>query len=247
MKKIYYKIRKEKGSLTVEASIALPIFIMALIMIAYIMQAVFVKDKAYGSMYSAARHLAIEAADEDKNISSMDISNSVANYSKIPLNNMSLANSSYRQSDKIIDINSKLNIKIAGINFVKKNLSLKQHISTRGFTGDENSKNVGEMVFVAKTGTVYHTHIDCSYIDIKVHEVALSEIDKARNSQGGKYYPCERCNKKGLEKTDKVYVTKTGTAYHYQATCSSIKREVSVVDKRTLGGMAKCSRCSTRD
>jgi len=121
MKRIYKRIRQEKGSLTVEASIGLPIFIMALIMIAFIMQAIFAKDKAYGSMYSAARHLAVEAADEEKNISGMDISNSVADYSKIPLNNMSLANSSYRQSDKVIDINSKLNIKIPGINFVKKN------------------------------------------------------------------------------------------------------------------------------
>ena len=114
-----------------------------------------------------------------------------------------------------------------------------------GTSIDEQNKtgNKGQIVFVTKTGDVYHLTDACTYIKLSLTKVMFGNISNLRNEYGAKYRACNKCVKKQLKNGDSVYITASGTKYHCDSTCSKIKRDVIPIDISEVEDKKLCSRC----
>lgn len=115
----------------------------------------------------------------------------------------------------------------------------------RAWTGYELEEVKEQLVYITKTGTVYHTHADCSYLKLTIYKMGISEIENRMNEEGVPYSPCGIC---GEKQNDVVWITKSGEKYHLSENCAGINRtiyEVSV-GKAEERGLEKCSRCEDR-
>lgn len=100
-----------------------------------------------------------------------------------------------------------------------------------------------QMVYVTKNGRVYHRDAGCSHLQLSIETVSCQEAAKARNQEGARYFPCERCGK-GTEKNGgTVYITAEGNRYHGTLSCSGLKRTVYSVPLSRVGDLPPCSRC----
>ena len=107
---------------------------------------------------------------------------------------------------------------------------------------DENRPGEEVYVFVTETGRVYHRTRECSRLTVRVTALPAEELARARNSSGGKYYPCEKCHAvpEGV-----LYITADGTKYHGRADCSGLKRSVrEILLSEAQDTYAPCSFCA---
>lgn len=110
-----------------------------------------------------------------------------------------------------------------------------------GYEIPENAE-AGEIVYVAETGTVYHKNRNCTHLLLSIQQVNSDGIKERRNQWGRAYGPCERCACGTMP--DRVYITSEGECYHYSDGCSGLKRTVHAVTlAETLGKYRSCSRC----
>lgn len=120
----------------------------------------------------------------------------------------------------------------------------------RAFTGRYYPKEKGgeetedTIVFVTKSGTVYHTSSLCTHIKLSVTEISGEEVLNRRNTGGGKYYPCEFCMR-GKTATGRVFITKEGNRVHTKKDCAGIKRTVRSMNRTEAErrGFKRCERC----
>ena len=120
----------------------------------------------------------------------------------------------------------------------------------RAWTGQTISDDDGTwtgggetLVYVTEYGGVYHTTSRCSYLSLSIRQVAASAVTGLRNDSGGKYYPCEKCVGSG-EIHSYLYIAGQGDRYHNSLECSGLKRTVQLQPLSSLAGMECCSRCS---
>lgn len=98
------------------------------------------------------------------------------------------------------------------------------------------------IVYITEHGTVYHTNIDCTYLNAVVESVLPKLVEGKRNESGGKYYPCERCGK--LRHGLYIYITKYGDRYHTVLSCPSLERNIRQIHLSEAGGRPLCSKCA---
>ena len=113
-----------------------------------------------------------------------------------------------------------------------------------GFSGKEQlSDDITKQiyVYVTKTGNRYHLSGECTYLRIPVQSVDCSMLSSIRNKSGGKYYACERCHpgNNGM-----VFISPEGNRYHGNADCSALKRTVYVIPLDKAAGYSPCSKCA---
>lgn len=100
----------------------------------------------------------------------------------------------------------------------------------------------GTTVYVTPYGTAYHLSKDCHYLDLSIQGVAGNSIDGLRNHDGGKYYMCTDCCKKG-ESYGTVYITDYGTNWHADLHCTGLKRTIEEIDLAEAGERHVCPMC----
>ena len=97
-------------------------------------------------------------------------------------------------------------------------------------------------VYITPTGSVYHATNTCRVLDLSIHESTGEEISLVRGENGQKYYPCSGC-----QTTDAymgiVYYTDYGRVYHQDISCKSLKRTVNKVDISSVTDRRPCSYC----
>lgn len=98
-----------------------------------------------------------------------------------------------------------------------------------------------DVVYVTKSGSVYHESVTCTYLNFAVRSVLADDIAKERNSSGRKYTECERC--RGEPHAAIVYMTNSGIRYHWILQCPAISRDVYEKERSEIEGMRACSRC----
>ncbi|MFR5556115.1 MAG: pilus assembly protein [Coprococcus sp.] len=111
-----------------------------------------------------------------------------------------------------------------------------------GYAGNGFGNQSDETVYITDTGIVYHKDADCTYLELSIKSVAISDVEQLRNESGGKYYPCESCMRKTFGK-QMVYITDTGNRYHGSLSCSRLKRTVYAVPLSEVFGRGGCKRC----
>lgn len=159
--------------------------------------------------------------------------------------------SSVLNEDEFIDIIVKYKISLPIKLFPLDDMEIIQRVKLRGWTGTQISpiysliEDSGEdtIVYVTKTGRVYHRNRSCSHIKLSVRGV-LGIPSQLRNDNGGKYYPCEKCCTEDKGITSTYYITSDGTRYHSIIDCSKIKRTVNEVHlSSVIDSKSPCKRC----
>lgn len=254
------KAKKAKGSLTVEAAIVLPIFLFAMISIIYFCEIFRYSCVVSESIHQAAKAMAkIAYVSKDK----QDIDNGVLEgvvlseiYVKNQVNSnlesvgIKQKNNSYYLSrimkDDLIDliVIEKINIPYGflGISSIKVMDRARVHV----FNGYDNTKaqkvsteESNEIVYITKNGTVYHKDRNCSHLKITISNTVKENINKKRNINGGKYYPCEFCDNKSVN----CFYTEYGDRYHSSVSCPALKRNIISVNISETKGRRKCKSC----
>jgi len=164
---------------------------------------------------------------------------------------LSFYQSSVLNNDEFIDIIVNYRIKLPLMLFALDDMEMVQRVRLRSWSGLQIKCNYSvnedsgedEIVYVTKTGSVYHINRSCSHIKLSVRSV-IGIPSQLRNDNGGKYYPCEKCCKedKGLIST--YFITSDGRRYHSISDCSKIKRTVNEVTlSSVIESKRPCKRC----
>lgn len=242
------RIREDKGGLTVEATLILPMFVMFVIVFIYILESYYLYSNINTAMYSAAGEFSSKVYSSDSILNN--------EYKKVILGNLEgeTMKSVYKGSkgidfekcyydnlkDEIFLISRysvAMPINVLGIG----NYRLGNNMVVRGWTGNRQLVTNKNFVYVTKSGKVYHTDIMCTYLCVKKVTVPRDNIGKYRNEGNGKYYECKTC--KNEKKSKYVYITKYGTSYHNIKSCSSISRTIIPIDIYEIEGRKKCEKC----
>lgn len=130
---------------------------------------------------------------------------------------------------------------------ILKPLSITQAVKIRAYTGNgnlkilyKNKEDRGNIVYITRNGTKYHTEKNCRYIDVKIK---LSTYVKVKGSKS----ICEVCAKKNVCLNDfsAVYTTDSSNIFHIDSNCWTIKRYVSeiLLEEALEKGYTHCSKC----
>lgn len=261
-------IFQSRGSVTVEASLAVPLFLFFVLNICCIFDILAIHIRLEGALHQTAREMAVygHAMDKvDKKEALPSLLGSVAfseayvrkQVNKIAgreyLDSSCIKNGSsgitYSFSkimkDDRIELTALYRVepKIPYIGF--QGFFMVTRCTARAFTGYDNAgtdkkKADEQIVYVTETGSVYHTRKNCTHLKLSISKVTYKRIKQLRNQGGEKYRPCEKC---GKSPGSTVYITEEGNRYHTSISCSGLKRTIDAVPISKVGNKSPCSRC----
>lgn len=239
------------GSVTVEASLILPVFCIALVCILSVFEVQTIKMTVRSGLQCAGQKVAYEDYGREVFVPFMLESDLVNAIGKERLEGSSVEGGSggiscfrsFRDPSShkytfIAEYKVKLPFSLFGVPPVKQIVRLE----IKGWNGYQDSENDTDsvIVYVTETGAVYHRNAHCSYLDLTIHTASLESIGNKRNRYQGKYRPCERC---GIFAAGTVYITDMGNRYHSNIHCSGLKRQVRAIRLKEVGERRPCSRC----
>lgn len=208
-----------KGSMTVEASLVVPIFIIA-IMTLYL----------FFSILCEQSILVMEQREKGKKIC--------------------VYANTYESITGIGDIvfltdSRKVDQKIPS--FLTSEISVNATFYAHAWTGyeisgDGDSVDEEEYVYITPNGTVYHRDIGCTHLKLSIQTVDFSYVSSLRNEDGGCYSKCDYCGSK-TPNNGVVYITNYGDCYHTSLSCPGIKRTIETIPISKVGNRKACSKC----
>lgn len=270
LKRVSSIISRRKGSMTLEAAFVLPFFLFAVINILFAVTIIGTQSRINAALHQVGNKMAFAGYAYEHTVGNIlpeqlcgvaltelyakgqvvkYIGSSYLEQSCIVNGSggISLAGSSVMESGDIIDLKVSYQVKpfIALMGF--DGFSMTQRYYGKAWTGYDVMQQVSDMaeedpmVYITKTGTVYHVDRNCVYLNPSIETLSVTEVDGRRNQAGGKYYPCEICGKSiGSEA---VYITSQGSRYHTLLNCSGMKRTIYTVPLSQTGGRGRCSKC----
>lgn len=247
---------RAKGSLTIEASLVIPLFMFASFMVLSVINLMRFHLNLQEAVHQEAARLSILAYEEwDVSEGSVraaildGMDESVKGRAPVKGGADAIDLSLSRLDDReIVEINAsyeaQLPYDLTGL--FKKRFTARCLMHTyigyeKGLADISDRLEDEEYVYVTETGTVYHKDPECSYLRLSIRKVSKDSVKDLRNSGGHKYYPCEIC---GKQAGSTVYITNDGTCYHGSLGCSGLKRTIHCIPISKVGGRGPCSRCS---
>ena len=217
------------GSITVEASLCVPVFFLVTMALFYVFKTMLGINTVQYQMSEAVRNY----ASYHTKIGSVEM---LAADAKILV---------WDDEKKLCHVEYKEKVPVIGSKLFS--IRLYQQLRFSDYSGRSmitpgQNTDMDVYVYVAENGRVYHRNYNCSYLKPSVSGCPVSGIDTKRNNSGAKYYPCESCCKLGIS-GGVVYITSYGNRYHTDKSCSGIKRNPSKVKLSGVGTMPPCSKC----
>lgn len=269
LKRASHIIFRSKGSMTLEAAFALPLFLFAVINILFAVHIIGTQSRMYAAMHQVGNKMAF-AGYVYENTAGSALPEQVSGVALTQLyakgqiikyagssyleqscivggaGGVSLAGSSVMEENDLIDL--KVSYRVAPFSVLMgfDEFSMTQRYYGKAWTGYDVTQSAGDwsnedpMVYITKTGTVYHINRNCVYLNPSVEAVSAEALDSRRNESGGRYYPCERCQ---AGTAGEVYITSQGNRYHTKLNCSGLKRTIYTVPLSQTGGRGRCSKC----
>lgn len=253
------------GSLTLEASLVMPLFILAIISLMFFIQAIQIQVRIQRALCNQT----IKTAGYAYYVNETGIPDIPENFLEAEFVKVGVINelgegffdNAYIVNGKngftlnisnitdkgIIDVALQYYMKVPFDVFGIGRIPFVARARCRTWTGDETSKEKWntQMVYVTAKGTVYHIHRECTYIKSDISSCEYTEIGNKRNSSGGIYYPCNQCCDTKITNSSKAYYTKYGTRYHLQYYCHNLQNNVFAIDineaEKKYRSCAKCS------
>lgn len=135
----------------------------------------------------------------------------------------------------------------------RKNYLIRQCAVMRKWTGWHTAEGVGSIdlnVYVTKYGEVYHMRKSCPYLDLSVQKLPRADVGELRNLNGERYESCEYCGdygesrfETGSGEDEMVYVTRYGECYHLKMDCSGLKRTIYRKKRSEVEDLQACVKC----
>lgn len=129
------------------------------------------------------------------------------------------------------------------IPWINKKMQITERCFMKDWTGCDITRKQ-ELVYITKTGRVYHLTKECSHLSIHIRKVNYMELTTEKNCYGEKYKKCAICVKQKPSLESDIFVTEDGTKYHNSLMCSGLTRNIITVEKDKVGNMLPCSRCT---
>lgn len=241
-----------KGSITVEAALALPVFFFAVLCLLYLFEIMAIQTAVYSGVQYAGKiamqegyplSVIVPGSIEEDIVNAigadrLDRSIVVGGSAGI---DCSRSYMSPRTGIGKIVADYKVSIPVP-IFFIRE-IERTESIRIKAWTGYEKEVFGGldsETVYITETGLVYHQDYHCTYLELSIRMVNASEVNALRNTDGAKYYACRLCH--GGE-SNHVYLTDNGNKYHGSLSCSGLKRTVYAVPLSEVIGRGGCVRC----
>lgn len=242
-----------KGSVTVEAAMTIPIFLFAILCIIYLLEIQSIRF----SISAATQHAGKLAAEQIPVVSlfnpiklKADIVNIVGaerlDRSIVDGGSAGLQcfTSYYDLGEEVVHINVSYRVRLPFPKYMHVGQKIQQEVEIKAWTGYQNTglEDDDSIVYIADTGSVYHTNYQCSALHVQIQFVSQTELSNYRNESGGRYYACEHCVHGSAMAG--VYIANYGTKYHNSLSCSGLKRSIRSVKKSQVEGRRACSRCA---
>lgn len=247
--------KRIKGSLTIEAAMVLPIFLVSMIALASLINIITANIRLQNCMYEKARELSI-TCDAETEVDCNKIRDEIiAEFGAKKWDNCytlepQLPIISLLQSPKgdyaVLSAAYKAGIPFTGDKlYVPVTCKILFH-NWVGYDEDYHKYDFDDViVYVAQNESVYHLDRDCSHISIAVVKTTPEEVVNLRNASGGKYKKCSLCHSSLNDPI--LYVTKEGDRFHNDRNCSACKRIVRAVRLSEVGELRPCSRCKRKN
>ena len=214
----------QKGSMTIEASLVIPLFLFAVICLLSLMEMLRVFMETEMKLYDTARELAVVSFTGSKKSTGDD-------WIRLKL---------------IYPVSSKSTLPC-----FSKTLLLENHVNVHIFNGYSKDQVRGEedreqIVYITSDSGVYHTRRSCRHLSVSITEVSAGSIGSARSLDGSRYYLCPYCGS-GYSAEDlsgmRLFVSDYGDRYHTRRNCPHLKRTVYAVALSQAGGRRPCRDC----
>ena len=257
-KKRAFRFSPCPGLMTVEAGIILPFFLMAVLMFLNMFHVCGIYQELLAATARGVHRCAVEGYNKDFGADDvleklvLQIGRSDTDFSRIAggMAGIDYWGSGYDPDSGKIDAAVSCSIPPLFSMFDLGNVNVSFSLHSRAFIGGKMLSDSGDtaqtdktIVYVAENGVVYHRSRDCAYIDLSLHGVMSGALEGIRNSQGGKYYPCERCAEGESAGQSVVYITDTGTRYHISSQCPGLSRTVYEMELTPDCDLPPCHRC----
>lgn len=246
-----------QGSLTIEASLVIPVFIFAMFMVLSVINLLRFHLNLQEAVHQETKKLALSAFDAGFDCQTDSVRAGVLSLldnklvERAPVRNGAEGidfSGSRLDNRELIEINASYEAELPydsmGLFDYHFTAGCVMHTYTgyeKGLNERDVTRKEEEYVYVTPTGTVYHKDRECTYLRLSIKETSRDSLKDLRNSSGHKYYACEKCGRKS---GSSVYITSDGTCYHGSLSCPGLKRTVSCIPLSECGGRGPCSRCS---
>lgn len=270
LKRASFITARKRGSMTLEAAFALPFFLFAILNILFAVNIIGAQSRINAALHQVGNQMAFSGYAYEhtvgdalpESLASVALSEGYARGKVIEYvgrsyldhscvqkgaGGLSFAGSSVMEEGDIID----LKISYCVQPFVKlmgfDGFPVSQRYYGKAWTGydktGQTSDICGEdpMVYITKTGSVYHRSRGCTYLNPKVESVSAGTVSERRNASGAKYAPCGTCWP-GVGSSE-VYITNYGSSYHGLLNCPGLKRTIYTVPLSEVDGRRRCSKC----
>ena len=249
-KKLLYN---HNGSLTVEAAIFLPLFIIGMMTLGYLVKFNAVQENVFHSFADETGRIAAHASVNYPAFYKNDVLDRIEDENGSQIKNTKIKNFRYRiptvKSNEVIASSIDYEIDIGLPAGFISTIPASDTVICRAFVGQEQTvapmpfsemeNNVeSETVWIfPRSGTRYHGE-NCSYIANDPKEYLLSQNIKSR------YSSCKTCQPSNLREGALVYCFSTGNVYH-KGTCTTVTKYVTSIEKAEAEskGYLACSRC----
>ncbi len=231
--------RENRGSASLEASIAVPIFLLAMVYLYLVFQSVLAEAVVYEAAAETVEYMAEYSYVDTCNLAVaelrfpqyVDDEKKLAQYIKGGISGVSFLGSTMLDEEDRVILRVRFPMKYTG--------EQEFTIQKRAYTGakpktDEEKTEADEYVYVTDYESVYHTTRTCSYLTLQIQQASLTRAKELG------LHPCGFC---GESCGDVVYITEDGRSYHSDIHCSGLKRTVYRRKKSEVGNLKACSRC----
>lgn len=216
----FHMRRMDRGSMTVEAALVVPLFLIGCLMLLSIVTITRDSMDRQLKLHKTAREMAVLASAVQSSQSDVIRLRRVYPASLTP--------------------------KCPGI----QTILLENHCVVHKFNGYDvsNGDVTGESkvyVYLTEYGTVYHKKRSCKHLNIDILPVSGKDVDAKRNKDGKIYDMCKKCLKltRAELKQTTVFITDYGVKYHTEINCPDLKRSLRVVLLSQAEGRAACKDC----
>ncbi len=239
-----------KASVTVELALTLPFFCLVIVSLLYLIEITTVQMKVRDALYATAFEIAEDipmmpmvSKTKVNEIIQKNIAKGTLNLSLIE-GQIDTSKSYVIRTTGNIFLKVSYKVKLPVVSFHNLGIKYEEHIKAKGWVGYTGTglQTLNQYVFITDNASVYHTNPSCTHLKLSISQVSTSSLSALRNTYGGKYYRCPRCNPNGSTNGN-VYITKTGSYYHSDRGCSALTRSIYCVSLDEVVGKGVCSRC----
>lgn len=260
--------RRVGGSMTVEAAIVLPLFLIFFLNLGSAMEMLRLHSRVESAVWETGRELCLYATAIKKGLTSVDevagaVGNLVLSYTYVKGRVEAFLGEDYLESapiqggkgglqylgSEILSKDGRVEILVSYLVQPKWVVAgfhpflVENRYCGRLWTGFDIENEDGTVYYLAENMSVYHLDRECSYLRLQPRRVSWDMLSNAVNAKGNSYRRCSKCSQIG--KQDEVWISPEGDCYHFRVDCPGLTRKVRPVLREELGGLRPCSRCST--